>query len=664
MTYMNNANENCTIEKKCVLIVDDEKDFVLSLQDILESRNYQVYAAHSTQEALDIIGQFHVQVVLLDIRLGEENGIELIGKLHTKRPEIITIMMTAYADINSTIAALQKGAYDYLRKPLDGNDLLLTLDRCFDKIALRSDKKVAESALKKSKDEWEKTFDAMTDLVTIQDKDMKIVRANKATYDFFQAEPEEIIGRKCYELFRGRDHPCPDCPGFIGEDDRKFQGIEVRHENRGKVFWVTFSPILDEHGGFTHVVHIAKDITEQRRLEEELFQAHKMEAMGTLAGGIAHDFNNILTSIMGYAQLANLASQKNPVIREYTDQVLKAGERAKDLVQQILTLSRKSPKKKKVLQPAIVVHEVLKLLRASLPSTVKIHHEIAPDSGTILAAPSNIHQVLMNLCTNALHSMENEKGELTVKLTRTEAKELTFGKRTKVLEGDLVELVVKDTGCGMSKAVVERIFEPYFTTKEEGKGSGIGLALVHGIVEGAGGVIQVESKLGEGSTFHVYFPEVQDEPDGIKTKYQSSLSKDSERRLVGGRERILFVDDEESIVNLYKVALERLGYDVTTGSNSEEVLTTFLSSPSDFDLLITDQTMPNLTGLELAKRILHVKPDFPIILCTGYSSVLTESAAEKIGRVKVMMKPVNVVDLTQVMRNILDENKKGRGESQ
>jgi CheY-like chemotaxis protein len=337
--------------------------------------------------------------------------------------------------------------------------------------------------------------------------------------------------------------------------------------------------------------------------------------------------------------------------RNHIDQVLKAGNRAKELVRQILTFSRKGPETQAPLQPASIIKEGIKLMRASLPTTIEMHEDIDADSGLIVANPTNIHQILVNLCTNAFHAMEDEKGLITVTLRRVELKEADIVMETGIAAGTFVELMVSDTGCGMDEETVERIFEPYFTTKEIGKGSGMGLSLVHGIVQGCGGFIRVESEPGVGSAITIYFPAIEETIVEVKEE------QEQQEPLPEGNERILAVDDEESIVGIYKATLELQGYEVITACNSEKAFELFQSSPDSFDLIITDQTMPHLSGSELAKKILQIRPDIPIILCTGYNSMISKDKAKEIGIEYFLMKPVDRDVLAITVREALDKSK-------
>lgn len=506
---------------------------------------------------------------------------------------------------------------------------------------------ILNSSLRQKKEEWENTFDSLSDIVTIQDKHMVIVRANRAAHTFFQEKQERIIGRKCFEIFRGTSTPCPGCPGFDTLQDAHNHAEIVTHDTLGKTFYVSSAPILDETGNIQYLIHTAKDISEQKRMEKELFQSQKMEAIGTLAGGVAHDFNNILSAIIGYSEMARLRlPPDNPAAEDIT-QVLQASRRAADLVQHILTFSRQSDHCLEPLAPQLLIKEALKMLRASLPSTIEIKEKVDSKCGKIMADPTNIHQIIVNLCTNALHAMEKEKGVLTVKLYRTTITANEIPKEAEVSPGSFIVLEVSDTGHGMDQATAEQIFDPYFTTKEVGKGTGLGLAVVHGIIEDYHGFIRVKSEPGQGASFFVHIPALQEE-------LSPSAETEVNEPLPGGTEHILVVDDESMIANILKAMLEHLGYTVTAMTESPAALDIIRKDPDKFDLIITDQTMPHLTGAELAEKILTIKPAMPIMLCTGYSSILPEEEALAVGIKQYTRKPVDSRTLATKVRLALD----------
>ena len=386
---------------------------------------------------------------------------------------------------------------------------------------------------------------------------------------------------------------------------------------------------------------------EKSVLEAQLRQAQKMEAIGTLAGGVAHDFNNILAAILGYTELAKekMIPQSEP--DHCLGEVLKATFRAKDLVQQILAFSRKGEQQIKPMRIQCVVKEALKLLRASIPASIEIQQRIAPDCRAILADPTRIHQIILNLCTNASHAMEAKGGTLSVLLENT-ALGPEEAQSHGLPPGDYVLLVVSDTGEGMRNDVLARIFEPYFTTKEQGKGAGMGLAIVHGLVTASGGKISVASTLGQGTTFRVFFPQVAE--NGGEDAVRNDCDQPAK-----GSERIFVIDDEQAIVAMEKIALERLGYRVQLFADSEEALAAFRANPQGCDLVVTDQTMPHLSGLELAKAFLAIRPDLPIILSTGYSSQASEEDAARAGIRRFIMKPMNIGELAAAIRELLDQ---------
>jgi len=512
-----------------------------------------------------------------------------------------------------------------------------------------TEQRKSEDLVRKSKEEWENTFNAMEDIVTIQDKEMRIVRANKTAYDTFHAEPGELEGKYCYEVFKKSSQPCSNCPELVTLKDKKAHTSNIAYEDLGKIFHITSAPVLNEHGEFTHIVHIAKDITEHKQMEAELFRAQKMEAVGVLAGGVAHDFNNILSAIIGFSELAKIHIPHESEANKDIDKVLKAGHRATDLVKQILTFGRKTEQLLQPLAPYLVIKEALKMLRSTLPATITIQEEIDSECGSILADPTNIHQIVVNLCTNAFHAMENEKGLLSVKLCRKEMRVEDLIE-PEISPGPFIVLSISDTGPGMDQKIISRIFEPYFTTKEVGEGTGLGLAVIYGIVKAYSGFIRVESEPDKGTSFHLYFP-------ALERNILLQEKEEGSFPLPLGTERILIVDDEPLIVQINKRKLETLGYTVTATSDSHEALEKFRLNPDQFDLLITDQTMPKLTGAELASRILEIKPSMPIIMCTGHSGLVSEKDALAIGIQKYVFKPLHGNELAIAARELLNEKK-------
>ncbi len=388
-----------------------------------------------------------------------------------------------------------------------------------------------------------------------------------------------------------------------------------------------------------------------KNLESQLQQAQKMEAIGTLAGGIAHDFNNILAAILGYSQLSLREISEDSPLYPYLKEILKAGERARDLVKQILTFSCQSETEPIPLQPHLIVKEAIKLLRSAIPTTIEIKQHVFPDTGMIVADPTQIHQVVMNLCTNAYQAMLENGGILDITLKNVEIDEddQVLAVSTELKPGPHVCLTVKDTGTGINPQALEHIFDPYFTTKEKGRGTGLGLAVVHGIVGNCKGAILVESEVGKGTTFDVFFPTLK-KPTHVN-------GKGSETPVMGGNERILMVDDEVPIVRLEKQMLEKLGYHVEADTNSLEALKRFMDTPDKFDLLITDMAMPDMSGKHLAAEVKKIRPDFPVIVCSGFSDLIDDEKAKELRVQGFLMKPLGRDVLARTVRTVLDASK-------
>jgi two-component system cell cycle sensor histidine kinase/response regulator CckA len=514
-------------------------------------------------------------------------------------------------------------------------------------------RKRAELALRKSEQHYRELFDSISDLVYTQDLDGHFLSVNRAMANVFGYSSDEVVGRRASEFMRPELQEAFDTVYLKSIKDKgHHSGISLYFDNQGKKYYVEYrSALVKPPFGPAYISGSGRDVTKRiqtekqlRLLQRQLMQSQKMEAIGNLAGGIAHDFNNILGVMLGYTELALESAEEGVTSPDELKAVLQACERGRDLVRQILAFSRQNEPNRRQVDLVELIKEALTLLRASLPRTIEIKSSLGDIPALTVADPTQVHQVLMNLCANSAHAMRDKGGVLGITLSRIDLDPVKAGEYPTIKLGAYHLLTVSDTGQGMSSDVQSRIFEPFFTTKPQGEGTGMGLAVVHGIVSTHGGAVRVWSAPGQGSRFEILLPVV--EPaDRYVTETQPAE---------GGRERILVVDDEPDLVWIVQKTLSSKGYQVKAFSDSKQALKVLMENPDEFDLVFTDQTMPGLTGAELAREALFLRPDMPIILCTGFSETIDQKQARAIGIKEFVMKPVLTDELARTVRRVLD----------
>jgi PAS domain S-box-containing protein len=676
-----------------ILVVEDNEDSRVLLESLLEANGYEVECAENGKIALALATRRPPDLIISDILMPEMDGYVLCRavKADEQLRAIPFVFYTAtYTDPRDEKLAMDLGASRFIVKPMEMDAFLIEIKTLLDNhdieklptpqhplksdmelhrgyagvLAKKLDQKVRQleeeqKRLAKSEKQYRRLVEALRDDYFFYTHDMNGV------FTYISPSIKNVLGYTQEEIQVHFTEYLTDSPinkDVVGCTEQSIKGIklppyevEVYHKD-GSVHRldVTEEPVLDKHGQVISVEGIAHDITKRIFAEKQLAKAHeslqqsqKLEAIGTLAGGIAHDFNNILTPIIGYTEISQLGLPEGSKDWQNLQEVLNAANQARELVKQILTFSRRTETEKKPVLLQTLVKDALKLLRASIPTTIEIREAVDPNCDAISANPTQMHQILMNLCTNAYYAMRDKGGILVISLAEIDITPDNYIANLDLQTGKYLRLEVSDTGTGISKDKLERIFEPYFTTKPKDEGTGLGLSVVHGIVTIHGGHITVYSEPGQGSTFHVYLP--------VIVKHQTTNDPLPTEEVSGGHERILIVDDDEKIGCLVKEQLESLGYQVTVLTSGVEAAETFRKAPQNIDIVVTDMTMPNITGAELSQELLKIKPDIPIILCSGFSELIDKDKAAVIGIQEYLMKPVGRNDLARAVRKALDK---------
>ena len=536
---------------------------------------------------------------------------------------------------------------------------LLAVERLAALFALSIQRKDMEDALSRSEFECRSLFDDALDMIHIVDEKRRITSANPVELETLGYSKEELIGMPLLDLihpaYKGQTADSLEQIFTTGQCIKNYETALLSKDEQQVDIEVSAVPQLYQ-GEVVSVRAIMRNITDRKReerqkkkMEVQLRHSQKMEAVGTLAGGIAHDFNNILGPIFGYTELALDVLPEDDRVTLWLKEVLQASHRARELVRQILTISRKTDQEVQLLKIQLLIKEALKLLRFSLPSSIAIRQSLGPDCEAVLADPTRIHQVVMNLCTNAYYAMRETGGVLEVSLQQVILDQEDVGNKMRLQPGQYLQLTVQDTGTGIPQELMEKIFEPYFTTKSQGEGTGLGLAVVQSIILDFCGDITVYSEPDQGTTFHVYLPVIQAGEGEEDTQTADGVL------LPVGTERVLVVDDDQGLLLVNQRVLETLGYQVLVYTDSAEALAAFQQQPAAVDLVLTDMTMPKMTGDELTRRLLALRPDLPVIICTGFSELIDEEKARELGARALMMKPLTKRELACAVRQVLDK---------
>jgi PAS domain S-box-containing protein len=632
-----------------ILAVDDRPENLLALDGLLQEPWLRIVKAQSGNEALSLMLDHDFALVLLDVQMPEMDGFETATLMRslTKTRDTPIIFVTAISKEDKHIfKGYESGAVDYLCKPFEPEILQ-------SKVKVFCDLYLAKMQAEMDRKLLETTLHSIGDGVIATDTTGLITFINQTAAKLTGWAQHEAVGKDLHSIFQITD---PEgnaleiqIPAAAPDEEKEALKIEGCLASRTSFLLpIEYSSdsIIGDNGQVLGLImafndiHVRKEAEEEKaNLQEQLRQAQKMEAIGTLAGGIAHDFNNILTPIVGYAELTMNDLAPDSGLRQNLAELLKASFRARDLVKQILTFSRQQEGTLTTMQLQPVLKEGLKLLRSTLPTSIELQHNIGLDCGPAQVDPTQIHQVLLNLCTNAYHAMKGGGGVIKVEFVQVELKEEDLPVDRNSSGGKYLKLTVEDSGCGMDQDTMSKIFDPYFTTKEVGEGTGMGLSVVHGIVKKYQGFMEVESEVGKGSAFHVFLP--------VSTENQGPHEADNVSDLPVGNGHILLVDDEEQVLILIHKMLENFGYDVTMQGDSSKALEVFQADPMYYDMVITDHVMPGMTGRQLTEKILAIRPDIPVVLLTGYGygELDSEDDAHAKGFTDFIKKPVMMRDL-------------------
>ncbi len=668
---MNQTESAADMRAARILIIDDEQAILDSFQEYLEDYGYEIVTADNGRLGLEEVHRKLPDLILVDLRMPEVGGLEVLAQVASFSPMTPMIVVSGTGTVGDAADALHNGAWDYLLKPVEDLSLLLhAVETALEKSRLQKENLAYKTYLEKLVEErtvelkqanvhleqlnlqltenekrLRRILDTLPVGIFIVDVQTDIIQyTNPHAASLLEKQPVEIVGKAYVDVLQTRR------VSDAGERNDPSEQL-LLHVN-GREVVVLREVSLAQIEGRESYVECIIDISDQVKAEEEkealqkqLLHADKMEALGTLAGGVAHDFNNILSAVIGFADLGLIElPNRNESIHGKLQSIKGAAERARDLVEQIRSFSRMQQQVQIPMNVVPVVREVVKLLSSSLPADIRIKMNLKTGK-TVLGDPTQIHQVVMNLCTNAYHAMQKSGGLISLTLDEVETAKERLSTPPALEQAAYVRITVADTGPGMDQEIVDRIFEPYFTTKGKTKGTGLGLAIVHSIVRQHKGEITVTSSPGEGTVFQVFLPV--SEGETVKEQPQR-------QQYPRGSEHVLVVDDEETLVQITTELLQHLGYRVTGVVNSLRALELFREDPLQYDLVISDYDMPELKGMQLAFEIHSIRPEIPIMICSGYLDKVDQGRADALGIKKVLNKPLSIDALACSVREALE----------
>jgi len=583
--------------------------------------------------------------ILSDYNLQTWTAADALEILRKSGVDIPLILVTGSLGDEGAVECIKQGAADFVLKDRLQR-LPFAVGRALADKALRQEAVRLNSKIHQAKIEWERTFDSVPDPVFIIDGQSRIRRANRAAATLVGLEPAQLVGQQCYEVFHHQSEPIPSCPHQRLLTTGKEERGDFEEPWLKKCFDTTATPLRNPEGVLEGCVHVMRDMTERRALEAQYRQAQKMEAMGRLAGGVAHDFNNLLTAINGYGGLLLNRLGEDSTLRRYAEEVCKAGDRAASLTRQLLTFSRQHVVEPQVLDLNTIVTGTDKMLRRVIGEDVEVVTILGSSLGAIKADPGQLEQVILNLAINSRDAMP-QGGKLTIETSSVKLAETTIYRHGELAPGKYVVLSVSDNGCGMDEETQARVFEPFFTTKEQGKGTGLGLATVYGIVKQSGGCVWIRSEVGLGTTFKVYFPQVDE-------KVIPQEAGEPQRALARGSETILLVEDEERVRSLVHSVLEASGYEVLAAQHGQEALAVLKRHPSPVQLLVTDVVLPEMSGPELVAQLAPLYRELKVLYMSGYTEDAVQLSGLLSPGVAYLQKPFTPEKLTHRVREILD----------